>query len=314
MVAAVAAAAVAAVAAAAAVCDGLTRADVLGSHLAQSKLSAFPNDDTMCTGMMLDGAEEGLVPQGLALSGSGSAWVTGYVPGEGCWVMRVDLGVGRLSSSGRSASGRRACPACTRAGGAVLNKHGLWVIDKHRLWLLDPKRVGKTGRGAGPLGPVPRARAAKRIKGAFLLDSGGRLGIGQHGKKADKILMFRITKLRKQASRDAGRPGCFEPGRGRGEGNADGAQAGAGSSEAAGRRPVRRRLERDVWPDGRQRHAAGRLRTGVEDFEVTASGRIWAVFQASAEKNVAKTGLVVPMLAEFDAARLFAAGADPATC
>ena len=53
---------------------------------------------------------------------------------------------------------------------------------------------------------------------------------------------------------------------------------------------------------------------GVEDFEVTATGRIWAVFQASAQKNVAKTGLVVPMLAEFDAARLFAAGADPATC
>jgi hypothetical protein len=68
-----------------------------------------------------------------------------------------------------------------------------------------------------------------------------------------------------------------------------------------------------AWSTSTARSRSGSDR-GWRDFEVTASGRVWAISQASAAKNVAKTGLVVPMLAEFDAARLFGAGADPATC
>jgi hypothetical protein len=125
--------------------------------------------------------------------------------------MRVDLGSGDVLQRqvGIRAEG---APACTRAGGAVLDKHGLWVIDKHRLWLLDPRRVGKSGAVRDHWALYRGTDAAKRIKGAYLLDSGGRLGIVQDGKKADRILMVRVGKLRKKASTTLVAQGASSPG------------------------------------------------------------------------------------------------------
>lgn len=85
------------------------------------------------------------VPQGLALVGDGTAYLTGYhyhpEPGHReCQVARVDLGSGKvLDWNGMlwgdvPGVGRQFC---RHGGGVALTAHGLWVAGAERLWLLD---------------------------------------------------------------------------------------------------------------------------------------------------------------------------------
>ena len=297
-------------------CDGLDRADVLGDYLSGKKLSSFPNSDTMCAAMMLEGAQKGFVPQGLALAGGGQAWVTGYVPGKECWVMRVDLHSGDVvrRQVGIDAKG---VPACSHAGGAMLNQDGLWVADTHRLWLLDPKQIGKSNAVLDHWTLYQGTEKPKKLKGSFLLGGAGRLGIGQFGKKAGKIRMFRYSDLRKKSTHTL--IGQGQPGEGEAAPNgsvearkkAQGAEWGpSGGLYVSGSTSTCGLLQYD-GAEGRREYGFG---PGVEEFEFAGATRIWAVFEASAEEYHDKSHLVVPMLAEFDATQLFTSGAKAATC
>ena len=235
---------------------------------------------------MLEGANKGFIPQGLALAAGSQAWVTGYVPGKDCWVMRVDLHSGDVlrRQVGIDAKG---VPACSHAGGAMLNKDGLWVADTHRLWLLDPSRIGKSNAVLDHWTLYQGTEKPKKLKGSFLLDTAGRLGIGQFGKKAGKIQMFRFSDLRRDSTHTL-----------IGQGN-----PGVGEAAPNGSIEARKKAQGAEWgPDGGLYVAAststcGLLHQdgtngshdygfgpGVEEFEFEGDTRVWAVFEASAEK------------------------------
>ena len=106
-------------------CRGVSAADVRGPGIgyAHGPLAAVPGSRSMCAAYWLPGADQRMVPQGLALDG-GTAWVSGYhfSPEAGarrCVLTHVSLAPAAGSpasprSRARSGSGTRR-PAGTAA-------------------------------------------------------------------------------------------------------------------------------------------------------------------------------------------------------
>lgn len=87
------------------------------------------------------------VPQGLAVAGDGTAYVSGYAwePGHGhreCQVAHVDRRSGAVLAFGTMFRGSGPQEFCRHGGGIAVSSHGLWLAGAGRLWLLDPARLG----------------------------------------------------------------------------------------------------------------------------------------------------------------------------
>lgn len=150
-----------------------------------------------CRGVRVRPPVPGFVPQGLALAGDGTAYLSGYdghapVGSKVCLISRVDLRSGRVLRTverfdGAVVPGGEVLP-CRHGGGLALTRHGLWVAATGRLWLLDP---------ALPADPVRRIWTVDlQSKASTLAASRGRLLVGRF--RADgpaRLHRYRIADL-----------------------------------------------------------------------------------------------------------------------
>lgn len=101
-----------------------------------------------CDGVWVKPMPRRMVPQGLALGGGSTVYLSGYLhaaPGNRpCQVLQADRDTGRVVArvariEGRVGGGETTF--CRHGGGIGLNASGLWVAETRRLWLLDPAAV-----------------------------------------------------------------------------------------------------------------------------------------------------------------------------
>ena len=132
-------------------CNGISHREVRGTEpvYTRKKLARFRNSDTLCHGIWLPRPRRYFVPQGFAITGRNTAWISGFRYRDGygkrpCQLMRVDLTTGRRVDFHRAIYGRvgkRPRTYC-RHGGGILERGGaLWVVEKNKLWLVDPEEV-----------------------------------------------------------------------------------------------------------------------------------------------------------------------------
>ncbi len=121
-------------------CDGLTRSEVIGDRPLYldplPELAAFPNDDAACRAVWVPSLNDAnFVPQGLALAGNTTAYVSGYSgfvpPNDGrferCRVIKVDLLTGAVLD--RRDFGITKLQQCHHGGGIGLdNQEDLWLV------------------------------------------------------------------------------------------------------------------------------------------------------------------------------------------
>ncbi len=133
-------------------CDGITHRQVRGTEpvYTRKKLAKFTNSNKVCRALWLPRPRRYFVPQGIAMAGRNTLWMSGfrYRKGYGkrpCQLMRVGMSTGRRVDFHRSIWGRvgqRPRTYC-RHGGGILQRDGmLWVVEKNKLWLVNPKQSG----------------------------------------------------------------------------------------------------------------------------------------------------------------------------
>jgi len=131
-------------------CNGISHREVRGTEpvYTRKKLARFPNRDTLCHGIWLPRPRRYFVPQGFAITGANTAWISGFRHRKGygkrpCQLLRVGLTTGRRVDFHRSIWGRvgqRPRTYC-RHGGGILERNGLlWIVEKNKLWLVNPKQ------------------------------------------------------------------------------------------------------------------------------------------------------------------------------
>ena len=131
-------------------CNGITHREVRGTEpvYTRKKLARFRNSDKLCHGIWLPRPRRYFVPQGFAITGRNTAWISGFRHRKGygkrpCQLMRVGLTTGRrvdFHSAIYGRVGKRPRTYC-RHGGGILERGGaLWVVEKNKLWLVDPKK------------------------------------------------------------------------------------------------------------------------------------------------------------------------------
>ena len=287
-------------------CRGVSAADVRGPGIGyvHGPLAAVPGSRSMCAAYWLPGADQRMVPQGLALDG-GTAWVSGYhfSPEAGarrCVLTHVSLRTGRRIAGVtpiEGAVGLRDPKACRHGGALALTADGLWVAEAMRLWLLDPHLVG-TGRD-----PVKRVWGiVEPLRGSIMVDSGGRLGLGRFDASGspDDIAWFDVQDLLAPGVLDltggtAG-PGQVGPVR-----RVPGVTWMQGGTVGPGGLYLTRsstHCGQLLLPGGRRVAVA----PGTEDIEFDDHGDLWALSEAGAKTFQLDGGRpLVPMLARYDA-------------
>lgn len=100
-----------------------------------------------CRGVRVRFPNPKFVPQGLAVAGDGTAYVSGYDyephPGHReCQVAHVDLRTGTVLAFADFFQGRVPAEFCRHGGGIALSSHGLWLAGAGRIWLHDPDLLG----------------------------------------------------------------------------------------------------------------------------------------------------------------------------
>ena len=142
------------------------------------ELARFGSDHALCAGVWLPGADDWLVPQGMAIADD-TAYVAGFDGTQG----RPPPPAARSSRSpcAPGSSSRRQYPVrgqvgprepteCRHGGGVLVDEHGLWLAETQRLWLLDPATLA-----------VQRGWAVEEpVRGSFAVwGRKGELGLGR---------------------------------------------------------------------------------------------------------------------------------------
>ena len=158
----------------------------------RKKLARFPNRNTLCHGIWLPRPRRYFVPQGIAITGGNTAWISGFRHRKGygkrpCQLLRVGLTTGRRVDFHRSIWGRVGAasahllpprwrhPAALRAaldrrrrtscGWSTRSSPASW-LDARRVWRLEsPVRGFRRGRDRQEpdrAGAVPDARSRVR--------------------------------------------------------------------------------------------------------------------------------------------------------
>jgi hypothetical protein len=273
-------------------CDGLSYDDIEGSAPTYggvpAELSTFPNSDAACNAIWAPDLDVGFVPQGLALRGDDTAYVSGYIDTGStdtnfCRLVHVDLTTGE-TLAGRS-FGR---DQCRHGGGIEIDGGGrIWIADTPGLVLLDsfnaaPLKVDLVGQ-----------------QGSYLTNGAiGRLYVGDHD---DDVMQEYAYSLLETAARS---------GRAR--------DRKINVSQSLSRRPVPDKAQGAdlqggaLWvssstPGCGNLSVAGSVGfgPGVEEVELDGDS-LWAVFEAGASKYPAR---FLPLVARFDPTRIAASGA-----
>jgi hypothetical protein len=290
-------------------CRGVSYDEVRGQRPAYGarRLREYPALPLACRAFWLPHTAHWFTPQAIALDGD-TAWVSGYrwnrdVADRPCRLLRVDLRTGRvLVDQARliGSVGDSAPTFCRHGGGLARDAHGLWVAERERLWLVDPARVG-----------VDPGRAVLRMWRIHAPQSGstvevhdGRLALGGFRRRSPaRVGWFDLRALL--------RPGVTDiVGRAR----AASEVAPASSDRITGF------VQGMTWRDGLVLTASHRgcgqvvlpggrrigVMPGIEDLEFTDRNRVWVVSESAARVYQDRHGPVVPMLSEYDAAKVLA--------
>ncbi|KQY63668.1 MULTISPECIES: hypothetical protein [unclassified Nocardioides] len=287
-------------------CRGVSHDEVRGRapSYGAKRLRSYPVDHAVCAAYWIDHADDGFVPQGLALRGR-TAYVGGYGWVEkrtdrACQVAKVDLRTGRTTGftpriEADVYGGRLTF--CRHGGGLELTDDGLWLAEAERLWLLDPDRIGRGD-------PVVRVwRIEPGIKGSTLLIHDGRLGFATYAAEGSgRMTWFALDDVRRPGvddlrhdARDATDAGVT--GRGRVPNRVQGI-----TGDAAG-----------VWHSSSriscgELHGPGRREVasvpGAEDVQFRGRD-LWVVSEAGAEPWIDEER--VPMLLRLDRATVLRA-------
>jgi hypothetical protein len=291
--------------------DGISTADVAGSDptymgLPAPALARFPNDHAVCAAVWPPSLDEAFVPQGLALVGEGTAYVSGYVgtsrgdtSDEFCRLIRVDLRTGDALFSRDFARS-----VCRHGGGIAIDPAGrVWVSDTPALVLLDAGIADTTPQLIKLVRP-PGEPTEPDINGSFLAEDpdGSHLWVGDF--KARKLYRFPYAALL-----GAPRP---RPGK----------APRVSIADATGELDLPAKPQGATFHDGAlwiasSKASCGQLTAptglygfgpGAEELEFAGDGSLWAVFESGTRKYSHRTLRrdypFFPVIARFDTTKL----------
>jgi len=290
-------------------CGPVTYADVRGERptYGPQGLTRFANDHAMCAGRWLPGANDWLVPQGMAVS-DGVAYVASYdgtqlAGNRLCTIKSVSLRTGELIQAGTPVRGRvgpRQPTECRHGGGVLVDEHGVWLAETQRLWLLDADTLA-----------VRRAWALEEpVRGSFAVwGKDHELGLGRF-RAADpaRLWWFDVEALVSSTAYEIGADDALRavpiPPMSQGAVWAELGGIGPGlwlatSNTSCGVL---------VGPDGRSRAFV----PGAEAMALAEPDRLWVVSESGTRLYQEKGRPMTPLLARFHTADL-AEWAEP-TC
>ena len=263
------------------------------------ELDRFPNDHALCAGRWLPGADDWLVPQGMAIDG-GTAYVAGFDGTQVgsrrlCTIESVSLRTGELITARYPVTGQvgpREPTECRHGGGVLVDEHGVWLAETQRLWLLDPDTLD-----------VRRVWAVEEpVRGSFAVwGRRGELGLGRFRPESPARLWWYDADA--LLASDDYTIGADEAVRAV---KAPPAAQGAVWGELGGIGPGLWFATSNascgvlVGPDGARR---GFL-PGAESMALTGPDELWVVSESGSRLYQDKGRPMTPMLARFDTAGL----------
>jgi hypothetical protein len=188
-------------------CNGISHREVRGlaPTYTRKKLADFPNRDTLCHAIWLPRPRRYFVPQGFAITGGNTAWVSGFKHRVGygkrpCQLLRVGLTTGRRVDFHTSIWGRvghRPRGYC-RHGGGILERYGLlWIVEKNKLWLVNPRQTART------LNARRVWRLESPVRGSAVVTNGKSIGLVPFQTRGPAYVhWFNIKKLLRPAVLD----------------------------------------------------------------------------------------------------------------
>jgi hypothetical protein len=130
------------------VCHGIDRGDVRGTDptYTHKTLGDFRNHKRLCGAVWLPPPRRYLVPQGIAVSRNGTAWVSGFRFRKGygsrpCQLRQINVITGKQLAYHTAIYGRvgqRPRTYCRHGGGILQRGRFLWIVEKNKLWQVDP--------------------------------------------------------------------------------------------------------------------------------------------------------------------------------
>jgi hypothetical protein len=263
------------------------------------ELAPFPNDHALCAGLWLPGADDWLVPQGMAVA-DGTAYVAGFDGTQVgsrrlCTVESVSLRSARLVAERypvRGQIGPREPTECRHGGGVLVDEHGVWLAETQRLWLLDPETLA-VRRGWALTEPV---------RGSFAVwGRHGELGLGRfRPENPARLWWYDVDTLLTSPAYeieagDAVRSVPVPP-------NAQGAYWGELGGIGPGLWVARSNASCGVLvgPDGRSRA----FLPGAESLSLAAPDELWVVSESGSRLYQKKGRPMTPGLARFDTSDL----------
>ena len=263
------------------------------------ELARFGNDHALCAGVWLPGADDWLVPQGMAVA-DGIAYVAAF---DGtkvgsrrlCTVESVDLRSGKLVARQYPVSGQvgpREPTECRHGGGVLVDEHGIWLAETQRLWLLDPTTLD-----------VRRVWAIDEpVRGSFAVwGRHGELGLGRfRPENPARLWWYDVDRLLASSSYEIGSAEAL-----RAVAVPPGAQ-GAVWAKLGGVGPGLWFATSNsscgvlVGPDGKRRAFV----PGAESMSLVGDDELWVVSESGSRLYQKKDRPMTPMLAKFDTSDL----------
>lgn len=282
-------------------CGPVTYGEVRGTapSYGPDELARFPNDHAMCAGRWLPGADDWLVPQGMAIA-DGTAYVAGFDGTQVgsrrlCTIESVSLRSGALVQKRypvRGQVGPREPTECRHGGGVLVDEHGVWLAETQRLWLLDPDSLA-----------VQRVWAIEEpVRGSFAVwGRRGELGLGRFRQdNPARLWWYDVDALLASSDYDLGAGDALRavPVPAGAQGAVWGTLGGIGpglwvatSNASCGVL---------VGPDGRSRA----FLPGAESLALVGEDELWVVSESGSRLYQRKGRPMTPMMARFDTSGL----------
>ena len=278
-------------------CGPVAYADVRGHRpsYGAGQLAGFDNEQWMCAGRWVPGANDWLVPQGMTIA-DGTAYVASFdgteLAGQRlCTMQSIDLKTGEPIRSRYPVIGRvgpRHPTECRHGGGVVADEHGVWLAETRRLWLLDPSTLS-----------VKRGWAlAEPVRGSFaVIGEDGALGLGRfRAENPARLWWFDLDSLLASSAYELDEDDAVDSVR------IPPDTQGALWAELGGVGPGLWLARSNtscgvlVGPDGLSRSFV----PGAEGMALTGPDQLWVVSESGSRLYQEKGRPMTPMLARFD--------------
>lgn len=289
-------------------CPGLDNVPIRGTRSAwwqtDAPLANFGTEKAVCNAAWTPKIDLSFVPQGFALVGDGTAYLSGYrctapAPGatcadehsqsypERCEIQHVN------PLTGRTVTLSRLIPGCRHGGGIATIGGRIWLADTHKLIALDSFDD-----------ETPRAIKLEGLNGSFLVEgTAGSLHIGHWREEPRNSTLYkfsagtlerklaagsqqrvlRVTADESDNDDQQGRPRSLPPGAQGADFDSAGRLWVSSSTASEGELIVGSRT-REFGP-------------GSEEIEYASDGSLWAVFEAGSRKYPSP---FLPLILRFD--------------